>query len=312
MHLSSWLGRPGRRARRAALAGLVAGAAAFLALAAPAPVIAADEIISPQIVYGYDNRREVYQLNAIRKGLAASTVALVTGDPSLAGQAVTLPLLPDLQTREKLCDGQRFAKQPVPAFCSGALIAPDVILTAGHCVRVAGSNEGVPLNKMLFLFGFDMLNASEVKIGFAGKDVYAAKSLIKRVETNRADYALIRLDRKVTGRTPLKVAPREELFVGKSLFVIGHPSGLPTKLSASAAIRALSSTTFTSNLDTFAGNSGSPIFSTRNNIIGVLDTGGKDYVRKGTCNVVNKLPNSKGGEGATRVSAMAGALAALK
>lgn len=293
---------------------LRAGIAAFgLSLAAlcgalmPAPATAAESGtgVAPQVIYGADDRQEVYQLGAGRAKLAASTVALVTGDPDLAGKPITLPLQPDLQTQYKLCDGQRFVKQPVPAFCSGALVAPDIILTAGHCVKVAGSNEGVPLNKMLFVFGFDMLNTTQVRIGFAGKDVYAAKSLIKRVQSNTADYALIRLDRKVTGRPALKIAPNEPLAIGKGIFVIGHPSGLPTKLAAGAAISQVKATTFLSNLDTFAGNSGSPIFGGQSGaIIGVLDEGQKDYVKKGQCNVVNTLPNNKGAEGATRASAL--------
>ncbi len=296
-------------------AGMATFALGFAALFGTNSAIAADDgpNASPEVVYGSDSRREVYSLVPGRKQLAAPTVALVTGDPSLAGKPVTLPLQPDLQTENKLCAGQRFAKQPVPAFCSGALVAPDIVLTAGHCVKVPGSNEGVPLSKMLFLFGFDMLDATHVKIGFPGKDVYAAKSLLKRVENDDADYALIRLDRKVAGRPALAVAPTEPMWVGKQLFVIGHPSGLPTKLAAGASIKRVDSTTFTSNLDTFEGNSGSPIFSAGSNaIVGILDSGKKDYVWRGSCRVVNTLPNNKGGEDATRISALARELAALK
>ena len=36
-----------------------------------------------------------------------------------------------------LCSDQRFIDQPISAFCSGTLIAPDAVLTAGHCVRSA-------------------------------------------------------------------------------------------------------------------------------------------------------------------------------
>lgn len=289
--------------RRARAAGLAFSLAVTCGAMLPAPAMAADA--GPRVAYGADNRQEVYELNAARKKVAASTVAMVTGDPSLAGKPVSLPLLPDLQTENRLCDGQRYAKQPVPAFCSGALVAADVVLTAGHCVKAPGNDDGVPLNQMLFLFGFDMLDAGQVQIGFPGKDVYAARSLVKRVQNDNVDYALIRLDRKVTGRPTLKIAPKEQLFVGKQLFVVGHPSGLPTKLADHASINQVRSTTFRSNLDTFEGNSGSPIFSARSNaIVGVLDGGKKDYVWQGKCRVVNALPNGKGREVATRASAL--------
>ncbi|MGD9510752.1 MAG: serine protease [Geminicoccaceae bacterium] len=292
-----------RAGARAGFVTLALGLAVSYGTLATQPAVAAGA--SPRVVYGADNRQEVYQLNAVRKKLAASTVAMVTGDPKLAGKPITLPLNPDLQTQYKLCDGQRFAKQPVPAFCSGALVAADIVLTAGHCVKAQGSKEGVALNQMLFVFDFDMQNPSTVAITFPGKNVYAAKSLIRRVQSNTVDYALIRLDRNVAGRPALKIAPKEQLFNGKQLFVIGHPSGLPTKLADHASITRVKATTFTANLDTFEGNSGSPIFSAQSNaIIGVLDSGKKDYVRKGNCNVVNTLPNKPGGEGATRASAL--------
>ena len=99
-------------------AGMATFALGFAALFGTNSAIADDgPNASPEIVYGSDSRREVYSLVPGRKQLAASTVALVTGDPSLAGKPVTLPLQPDLQTENKLCAGQRFAKQPVPAFC---------------------------------------------------------------------------------------------------------------------------------------------------------------------------------------------------
>ena len=157
----------------------------------------------------------------------------------------------------------------------------------------------------------DRLNPTQVQIGFPGKNVYAAKSLIKRVQTDTVDYAMIRLDRKVSGRSPLKVEPKERMFIGKQIFVIGHPSGLPTKLADHASIDRLTPTTFASNLDTFEGNSGSPIFSAKTGaVVGVLDSGKKDYVWQGKCRVVNTFRNDSGREGATRISAID--LAAIK
>lgn len=300
-----------RACPRVGLVALALGLAGACSVLNIPSAVAADA--APRVIYGADNRQEVYQLDAARKKLAASTVAMVTGDQQLAGKPISLPLQPDLQTQYKLCDGQRFALQPVPVFCSGALVAPDVVLTAGHCVKAPGNDDGVPLNQMLFVFDFDMMNPTTVAISFPGKNVYAAKSLVRRVQSNTVDYALIRLDRKVEGRPALKVAPNERLFGGKQIFVIGHPSGLPTKLADHASITKIAATTFTSNLDTFGGNSGSPIFSAKSNaIIGVLDSGRKDYVRKGNCNVVNKVANRPGGEDATRASALASVLGALK
>ena len=34
-----------------------------------------------------------------------------------------------------LCDDKLFRNQPIGAFCSGFLVADDIIATAGHCVE---------------------------------------------------------------------------------------------------------------------------------------------------------------------------------
>ena len=87
----------------------------------------------------------------------------------------------------------------------------------------------------------------------------------------------------------------------------GHPSGLPRKITANASVTDNESRTrFTTNLDSFGGNSGSPIFASPSNLlIGILVEGRPDYVPRGSCNVVNQLPDFPGYEGGTRSTAFA-------
>ena len=67
-----------------------------------------------------------------------------------------------------------------------------------------------------------------------------------------------------------------------------------------------SRTRFTTNLDSFGGNSGSPIFASPSNLlVGILVEGATDYVPRGSCNVVNQLPNFPGNEVGTRSTAFA-------
>ena len=120
-------------------------------------------------------------------------------------------------------------------------------------------------------------------------------------------YALVRLDRAVTGRRPLEIARRDIVTPGLPVYLLGHPSGLPRKITGNASGTDNQSTTrFTTNLDSFGGNSGSPIFASPSNLlIGILVEGRTDYVPRGSCNVVNQLPDFPGYEGGTRSTAFA-------
>ena len=44
--------------------------------------------------------------------------------------------------------------------------------------------------------------------------------------------------------------------------VVGYPMGLPVKIAANGQVRSLESSFFVANLDTYGGNSGSPVFNT--------------------------------------------------
>lgn len=287
---------PGRTVRFALGAGLIA-----IAIAMHQTARAADA--SPQVIYGRDTRIEVNRLAGARAELARATAGLMAGNQQLAGQTITLQPK-TLQQAFGLCADQRFAQQPVQAFCSAVLVAPDVVLTAGHCIKAGDSPRGAPLDEILVVFGFQMLPSGKPRLRIAGRDVYAAKELVKRVENgdSQPDWALLRLDRPVVRRNPVPLAPDSTLVAGLPVYVIGHPSGLPMKFAKGATITTLQDRYLFANLDTFSGNSGSPVFDARSNrLVGVLDEGQEDYVARGPCKVVNLVPQVPGKEGVTRV-----------
>jgi hypothetical protein len=111
---------------------------------------------SPQVIYGRDTRIEVNRLTGPRAELARATAGLMAGNQQLAGQTITLQPK-TLQQAFGLCADQRFAQQPVQAFCSAVLVAPDVVLTAGHCIKASDGPRGAPLDETLVVFGFQML-----------------------------------------------------------------------------------------------------------------------------------------------------------
>lgn len=248
--------------------------AAVLAVARLAAPAAAK--VNGKVIYGRDDRIDVYQTDSAQlKSLADSTVALFrAGDVEMQGGKARL------STRVygdsmRLCRQEPFFDQPTGAFCSGALVAPDVIMTAGHCVASADECQGVK-----FVFGFAInkedQDANEVSAG----DAYGCKELIGREQVNNgADWALVRLDRRVAGHRPLKLNLSGTIDKDAPIFVIGHPSGLPTKIAGGASVRASSNPGFfVANLDTYGGNSGSAVFNAETNLVeGILVRGEQDF-----------------------------------
>ena len=204
---------------------------ALLALNSP---LAAQEV-DPNVVYGADDRLDLYQVqNKKILELADSTVGLFeASDVSLAGALAKLSTRP-YGKGYNLCPEEPFYEQSSGAFCSGSLIAPDVLMTAGHCITSAESCKGTK-----FVFGFGIKKQGQKTDSVAASDVYGCGSLIGREQVNDgADWALIRLDRPVTGHKALAVNRGAALKDGAPILVIGHPAGLPEGLGgASRAAR---------------------------------------------------------------------------
>lgn len=77
------------------------------------------------------------------------------------------------------------------------------------------------------------------------------------------DWVLLELERPV-GLPGASAAPRLGTpRTGQAVYTLGHPCGLPLKLADHARILAADARSFRTDLDTFTGNSGSPVFDAR-------------------------------------------------
>ncbi len=253
-------------------------------------------------VYGVDDRKDIEAVTDTRvRTLADSCAALVELDDLTprSGGGFTLKTT-SYKAAYQLCSKEPFVNQPLGCFCSGVLVAPDVIATAGHCVK--GTSD---LGHIAFVFGFRMAGNS-ARTEFDADDVYRGKEVIGRALTADAtDWALVRLDRAVAGRTPVTVRKDGKVPDTEPLFVIGHPSGLPQKFAGGANVRGNQPASFfVANLDTYGGNSGSPVFSAKSHQVeGLLVRGQTDYVATGNCYVSLVFPTTGGGgEDVTRAS----------
>jgi V8-like Glu-specific endopeptidase len=230
-----------------------------------------------KVIYGDDNRLDVYETtNTLHLELARSTAAMISKN-NLSTVNDDVVISNSTLEQRGICETAKFAKQVTAANCSGFLIAEDILVTAGHCVKSQSSCDNY---KWVFDFNINSNKTDEVTV--SSNSVYSCVEIIDQNldRSTSDDYAVIRLDRKVTDRDPLTFRKSGKVETGSPLVVIGHPSGLPTKIAADSYVRGNSSSVFfVANLDTFGGNSGSAVFNSETGVVeGILVRGERDYV----------------------------------
>ncbi|MDO8804305.1 MAG: serine protease [Elusimicrobiota bacterium] len=274
-------------------------------------------------IYGKDNRLEYFQAGQIVKTLSDSVVSLwKSASVEIAEGKAKLKTV-NFGDRLNLCPGEKFREQPIGAFCSGSLVGPDLVMTAGHCIKDAASCADAKM-----VFGYNIRKDGEAAVTtLPASEVYGCAKIIKRFlggepgsanptgQSLGPDYALIQLDRKVSGHKPLPVNRGANLKKDDSILVIGHPVGLPLKISGGAKVRDFSKVGyFVADLDTFGGNSGSPVFNTNTlKIEGILVRGDEDFVDSPAgCTTMATYEQTGGrGEDVTKISALSASIPRL-
>ena len=88
------------------------------------------------VIYGKDNRMEVNQASSRIQQLAKSVAIQVpTRRIKRLEEDRNVILSQTLGEGFNLCPKERFFKQPAPGSCTGFLVAPDVLVTAGRLVK---------------------------------------------------------------------------------------------------------------------------------------------------------------------------------
>jgi hypothetical protein len=171
--------------------------------------------------------------------------------------------------------------------CSAALIGPDLILTAGHCVHA--NNEAVVTGSFTLDFQTDALGARPAgynprffKLKRLVKTGFAISGVGPGVSTGTGlDYAVIQIQTPPggLGAPPLPIRASVPAL-GEELFVIHHPRGTAKKASrkpADPTCQVLSTVTVDGELryvyacDSDNGSSGSPVLDAAGRIVAVND-----------------------------------------
>ncbi len=248
-----------------------------------------------KMVYGKDDRVEVADFSdKIFQEYANSVAGMVRKEQLIPIENSQEELFEldgaSLIDRLLLCPSEKFATQKGPMKCTGLLIGPKTLLTAGHCAIDPEFCEN-----SAWIFNYTDENGENIK----AKDIFFCKKLLSPSMTSELDYALIELDRLPVGRHPLEYRKSGNITEGEELVIIGHPDGVPLKIANNASVRSneLDSTFFVANLDSFDRNSGSPVFnSVTKKVEGILVRGDDDYVWDSIkeCFVANQSEKSGG------------------
>ncbi len=269
---------------------------ALLTLLSVTPAFAV--ALEMDVVYGTDNRQEVHQASPLHRALSQSTAGMIPLNilkKSSAPNTFEIGTLRTLRDAENLCSGEAYADQPTAPICSGFLVGPDLLVTAGHCYKSFSTPENV-CKSFAWVFDYKMSpGGANPNKNISLQNVYLCKSIVEAQLSPTMDFSIIRLDRKVVGRNPLKIRESGKVNSATELVVIGHPTGLPTKVSPKGKITKNSEvTTISTTLDTFHGNSGSAVFDAATGLVeGILIQGKTDYRpsipgNENSCKVVNK------------------------
>ncbi|MBT4791167.1 MAG: trypsin-like serine protease [Halobacteriovoraceae bacterium] len=257
-----------------------------------------------KVIYGDDNRVDVIDsTNAMYVELSQSTAAMIGKRNVSKPASGVISIKGSTLESMGMCKSERFSQQPTAASCSGFLVGEDLLVTAGHCMQRQSD-----CNNNKWVFDYKIESKAKASISVSESSVYSCKKIINQVlnNSNQDDFAIIQLDRKVTGRRVLDYRRSGKIKKNQDIVVIGHPTGLPTKIADGAVVRSLSKKYFSANLDTYGGNSGSAVFNADTGVIeGILVRGATDYVYDSSqgCRVSNVLSNTSGrGEDVTYIT----------
>ncbi len=241
----------------------------------------------PAIVRPPDDRRDYYQVSTELQTIGNSVCALIlrtalqdNGDGTFTLNVQTLA---DQMAENDMmvCESETFRNQPANAECTASLVTSNVVVSAGHCLNEAD------LATWYFVFDYVMRDANTLPTTFNADQVYTGVEILghENVENTARDWTLVRLDRAVSGRTPLRVAD-SEVTLTQSILTIGFGAGLPMKFSANATVQALQEAGFEADLDIIGGNSGGPVLDAQSfRLVGVInaDLAVEDFFQDGDC-----------------------------
>lgn len=233
-------------------------------------------------IYGEDDRKNFYEVAAGElRDKAYSTAALFS---STALEDIGSKYLLRYHDNN-FCSGEKFSGEKGIASCTAVLVAPKLMLTAGHCIYPSDCS------RKQFVFGLWKQSEKSQILTIPKEQVYSCKNIVAwespRHNTDTApEFALVELDREVAQPyRPAKLTKNFSVEKNDPLQMLGYPAGLSLKFAQGRArfTSAAEESIVETNLDAFGGNSGSPVFDKNGDLLAIVINGDDDFVSAGSC-----------------------------
>ncbi|MFN3453949.1 MAG: trypsin-like serine peptidase, partial [Pseudobdellovibrio sp.] len=238
--------------------------------------------LRPHVIYDSDQRKEIFNESPQNSMLFIKDriLAVVHSAKLVSKPDGSVGFLDSHYGRAlKLCSNELFYTQPTFARCTASIVGTNKVLTAGHCI----SENGCAMTR--FISQYIMRSSSETESGLTPPinttqdHVFSCKKILFRDKTFYTDIALIEVDRDFN-ITPLIISSNSNELKPNidEITAIGFPGGLPMKSSGYGPIISTKNQIITAEIDTYGGNSGSPVFTKNStDIQGILVRGEDDY-----------------------------------
>lgn len=176
-----------------------------------------------------------------------------------------------------------FKDEIAPGFGTAFLVGKDLALTAGHCIFNKGTYTiaAEQIKKIKLIFGFQLQGPGQIASIDKSRVCKIKKIVSASQSVGEGDWALLKLNKSPEGVEPLPIDFTNLISGSTSIYMLGHPMGLPVKYTYNGLVPHTPSkleTHFEAAIDAFHGNSGSPIFDdSTHEVIGILTNGNDDY-----------------------------------
>ncbi len=264
-------------------------------------------------IYGVDDRQFVDCESSQKIREISKSVAMIIEKKNIKQNDHTTKFFADSLSVQNICSEERFAKHLSAGVCTGFLVGPDLLASAGHCFL-----DKLDCQNQLIVFNILVKNEVEDGIIIPNENIYECKEIVSQFydSSNIMDFVVIRLKRKVHEAKVLKMRTSGELSLKDKVFMIGHPLGIPLVVTRSTKILDNSGPhSFSAELDSFSGNSGSPVINSKTfKVEGILVRGEEDFVQNQSLQCYHSIvynlesrestasQNKSQGESVTRIS----------
>jgi hypothetical protein len=250
-------------------------------------------------VYGPDNRISYSDLDKFNPKILADATATQIDTrylkPGTGGDFFSYPT----GKIQNQCPGEKFSKMKTLGGCSGFLIAPDILVAAGHCYDY--KNLGCGTDAWLFKH---YKSPKDSKIKLLKENIYKCKEVLDYKKDQMGDFVVLKLDRANLNVKPLKISLNDEVEKTDPVAVLGYPLGLPFTYTPGGQVRNIDKNYLHVDSDSFKNNSGSALINLRTGFVeGILTNSrrglsadpidgcqlSKSYGKEGNIVLINRL-----------------------